>query len=522
VTRVVLVTLAVVVSCVPASAAQDVPPVIAEIQAALERGDLPAARRTVEAALTAAPTSPALHNFAGVVAAQQGAVLEAEGHFKEAVRLAPRSVPPLENLARLYQQQAAADPAARARALEAYTQLLALDPGHTDAVFQAALLRAGRGEFQNARALVGRLPAALRERPPVLALLVAIRAGLGDRAGADAALAALSAHKDLTEADAIAVVPALEQVKDDEATLGSILGVLDRRGLVTPDILRRLGVIELRHGRPVEAREVLERAARGGGATVPVLIDLARAAGLAGDHQGALGYLAHARSLEPENATVHFLFGIVCVQANLGREAHESLEKAVKLAPDDPDINYAMGAVAMTRRDPAESLPYLEKYVKARPDDPRGRFVLGAARFLSQQYDEARADLEAAVKSPVTAMGAHYYLARLARQLNDLPTAEREIQAALALQPKYADAWAELGLVQLRQGNFGDAQVSIDKALAIDPEHYAATLNLATLYGRTKDPRRPDVEARLKQLQEKREQRAQEFLRLVEVVPPAR
>jgi Tfp pilus assembly protein PilF len=520
--RLVALVLAAAAWCVPLAAAQDVPPVVAEIQGALERGDLPAARQTVEAALRAAPTSPALHNLAGVVAAQQGAVFEAEGHFKEAVRLAPRSVPPLENLARLYQQQAASQPAAGARAIDAYTALLALDPGHVEAIFQCALLRAGRGEFQNARALVARLPSGLRERPPVLALLVAIRAGLGDRAGADAALASLAAHEDLTEADAIAAVPALEQVKDDEATLGSVLAVLDRRGLVTPDILRRLGVIQLRHGKAAEAREVLERAARGGGVTVPVLIDLARAAGVAGDHQGALGYLARARSLEPDNAIVHFLFGVVCVQANLGREAHESLEKAVKLAPDNPDINYAMGAVAMTRRDPSESLPYLEKYVQARPDDPRGRFVLGAARFLSQQYDEARADLEVAVKSPVTAMGAHYYLGRLARQLNDLPTARREIEAALALQPAYADAWAELGLVQLRQGDYVDAQVSIDKALAIDPEHYAATLNLATLYGRTKDPRRQEVEARVKQLQEQREQRAQEFLRLVEVVPPAR
>jgi tetratricopeptide (TPR) repeat protein len=522
VTRLIALAFAAIVFFAPGAGAQDVPPVVAEIQAALERGDLPSARRVVEAALAGAPTSPALHNFAGVVAAQQGAALEAEGHFKEAIRLAPRSVPPRENLARLYQERAAADPAARGTALDAYAALLALDPGHEGAIFQSAVLRAWGGEFQQARALVARLPADLRARPPVLALLVPIRAGLGDAAGADAALASLAAHKELTEADAVAVVPALERVKDDEATLGRVLAVLDRRGLVTPDILRRLGVIQLRHGQAAEAREVLERAARGGGASVPVLIDLARAAGLTGDHQGALGYLAHARSLEPDNAIVHFLFGVVCVQANLGREAHESLEKAVTLAPDNPDINYAMGAVAMTRRDPSESLPYLEKYVRARPDDPRGRFVLGAARVLSQQYDEARADLELAVKSPVTALGAHYYLGRLARQLNDLPTAEREIQAALALAPTYADAWAELGLVQIRQGNTAAAEASIGKALAIEPEHYAATLNLATLYGRTKDPRRADTEARLKQLQEKREQRAQEFLRLVEVVPPSR
>jgi Flp pilus assembly protein TadD len=85
---------------------------------------------------------------------------------------------------------------------------------------------------------------------------------------------------------------------------------------------------------------------------VPLLIELARTAFKAGDPKGALGYLAHARELEPTDAAVHFLFGIVCVELNLGAEAHDSLAKAVALAPDNPDINYAMGAVSLHRHDP--------------------------------------------------------------------------------------------------------------------------------------------------------------------------
>ena len=181
-----------------------------------------------------------------------------------------------------------------------------------------------------------------------------------------------------------------------------------------------------------------------------------------------------------------------------------------------------MGAVAMTRRDATEALPYLEKYVRMKPGDPRGRFALGAARFLSQQLDEARADLGEAVKHAETAMGAHYYLGRIARQSNDLPTAKRELEAALALNDKSPDAWAELGLVQMREGGYAEAEASLGKALALDPNHYAATVNLAALYGRTKDPRREATAARVETLQKQREARAQDFLRLIEVVPPAR
>ena len=115
-----------------------------------------------------------------------------------------------------------------------------------------------------------------------------------------------------------------------------------------------------------------------------LLIELARAAFKAGDAKGALGYLAHARDLEPTNVAVHFLFGIICVELNLGAEAYQSLAKAVALAPNDPDVNYAMGAVSLHRHEPSEALPYFEAYVRLRPGDPRGRFALGAAKYLQR------------------------------------------------------------------------------------------------------------------------------------------
>jgi predicted Zn-dependent protease len=103
--------------------------------------------------------------------------------------------------------------------------------------------------------------------------------------------------------------------------------------------------------------------------------------------------------------------------------------------------------------------------------------------------------------------------------LNDLATARRELDACLQAQPAHADAWAELGLVQTREGQYAEAERSLAKALAIDADHYAATLNLAALYGRMKDPRRAAQEARLATLQEKRAGEAQDFLRLIQVVP---
>jgi tetratricopeptide (TPR) repeat protein len=504
-----------------AGRAQSGSPSIATVQqiaALLEQPDLAAAKALVDATLREYPSDPLLHNFAGVIDAQQGAFASAEQHFQTAIRLAPESAAAYENLGRLYQEQATSTTDARQKALDTYERLLAVDPDNAEGLYQRGFLLALKGQFAESRALIDRLPEAMRQRPQVLAVSAVDLAGLGDLRGATAAADVLSAHPDLTASDITAIIPAVEHLKDDDVAV-RLLEVLDRRGLASPSELQQLARLYGQRSRFADARALLERAAAVVTPSVPLLLELARTAVKLADHKGALGYLAHARAREPDNATIHFLFGMVCVELGLGAEAYESLKKAVALSPDDPLINYAMGAVSTTRHDPSESLPYFEKYVKLVPTDPRGRFALGAALFQTNQFDESRPYLQEAARHPETAAGAHYYLARIARQTHDLATARREIDAALRANAQYADAWAELGLVQTRAGQYTEAEQSLTKALALDPHNYAATVNLATLFSRTRDPRREAQAQRLAALQEERAARVQEFLRMIQVVP---
>jgi tetratricopeptide (TPR) repeat protein len=486
--------------------------------AAIERGDLAAASRIVGPALKAHPADPVLHNLAGVVAAQQRQFERAEAHFRTAIQLNPQIPAAYENLGRLYQEHADAEPAVRAKALDVYRQLLDVDPANVEALFQSGVLLALDGQFAASRAALDRLPERMRRSPQALAFLAADFAALGESAAARQAAEALAVHQALTEADVLAALPALSGTAGDEMA-ASMLERLDRRGLASARSLRALAAIQVRAGRFGQARQVLERVAAAEGPSAPLLIDLARTAIRSKDYQGALGYLAHARSLDPGSADVHFLFGMVCVEQNLGREAYESMKKAVELDPDNPLVNYAMGAIATSRHEPSESLPYFEKYVRLRPEDPRGHFALGTALFYSNLFDKAVPELERATRSPETATGGHYFLARIARQMNDLATARREIDRALQLDAGLVDAWAELGLIQIRLEEYRAAEQSLGKALAIDPDHYAASVNLATLYAKTRDPRKDAQIARVAALGEKRDERAQAFLRIIQAVP---
>jgi tetratricopeptide (TPR) repeat protein len=503
----------------PQAPAADVAPqsTLQQITALLARDDLRTAKRTIDTALREHPRDPALYNLAGVIDAQEGAHASAEAHFQTAIRLGPREPAPYENLGRLYQERTEVDPAARGKALDTYRRLLAVHPSNPEGLYQSGFLLALEGQFAQSRAALDRLAEIVRHRPQTVAIIAVDLAGLGDPEGAAAAARALTAHAAFSAADVLAVMPAFDRLPDDELPQ-LLLEALDRRGMATADALHHLGRIHARHQRYEDARKVLERAADADGSSVPILLDLARATDRLGEHEKALGYLAHARDLEPVNATTHFLFGIVCVELNLGSEAYESLKKAIELAPEAPLVNYAMGAVSMHRHEPAESLPYFEKYIELAPADPRGRFALGVARYYSNQFDAAAADLRLAARHTETAAGAHYFLGRIARQANDLDTARSEVEESLRLHPQYAEAWAELGLIQTRSGRYADAERSLDQAVKIDPASYSAAVNLAALYGRTKDPRREAQTARLAALQEKRNAEAQEFLRIIEVV----
>jgi tetratricopeptide (TPR) repeat protein len=63
------------------------------------------------------------------------------------------------------------------------------------------------------------------------------------------------------------------------------------------------------------------------------------------------------------------------------------------------------------------------------------------------------------------------------------------------------------------------AEKYLRRALEINPNHYGANFNLLTLYARTKDGREAAQSRRFEEIKKLREDKTQEFLRMVEVSP---
>jgi tetratricopeptide (TPR) repeat protein len=506
-------------AAVPASAqAPAVGEALSSAQAMLERGDRAGARGTLVSALRAFPAHPVLQNFLGVVEAQDGHYAAAEARFQGALRAAPRYTDASLNLGRLYQENVARDTEALRKALAAYEAVLAYDPKHSEALYQSAVVRRAAGDFAGSLERIARLPAEEQARAQVLAVRLADEVGAGRHAAADRSMEALLERPDLTEADVLAIVPALVAGGAQDRAI-RLLERARARGLTSEIGLRRLAEGYEATRRLDAARDALEAVAVLRPADVPLLVDLARVAQGAGDRQGALGYLAHAREMDPKDARVHFLFGMLCVELGLGVEAYNALKEAVRLDPGNAAVNYAMGAVALHRRDPGEAVPFFRKYAELTPGDARGALAVGLAWFQARDFAAARPELTRAAQSAPTAAAAQYFLARMAAEEDDFGAALDLLGKALAREPAYADAFAERGFVHFRRREMAEAEKDLQRSLELDPDNHLGNLHLLALYQRTKDPRQEAQARRVRELEARREEQTEEFRRVIQVQP---
>jgi tetratricopeptide (TPR) repeat protein len=491
---------------------------LAAILGLIQSGSLMEASSKIEAALQVYPREPALHNFRGVVEAQQGRYETAEAAFRHAIVLDARFTGAYLNLGRLYQENFAKDPQASQKVVRTYEQLLRFEPANTEAHYQLALLLLLRGSTQPSLRHLEALPAGAAGRPQVLVLKCAAEAVLGRFEQANATAHQLLDSSELTGADVETILPVLARKGLTDFQITLLAGLAARRQ-ASPKALHSLAQAYESAGRVQEARAAFESAGSQQAPDAALLLDLARVAYKQKDYQGALGYLAHASDLDPQNPAIHFFFGVVLIEMDLPLEADRSLSKAAELDSQNAYVAYALGAVKSQMRKWDEAAAWFERYCGLKPEDPHGKLALASAYFATMADDKARKELEAALRDPRTAAGAHYYLGRLALRANDFDAALNELRQAVALEPKHAEAWSELGFAYLEQNDYNEASMALERSIALNPDSFLANMRLLILYKRRNDPRVAAQAERVGKLDTQRSEKASDMLRTIRVQP---
>ncbi len=482
----------------------------------MDQDDLQGARSLIAQGNAQFPANGGLDNLLGVIEIREGHSDRAIQQFSEAISHDPGLASAYLNLGRIYMQTAERDSTARASALRVYNRLLLKEPNNAEAHYQAAMLLMWDRRYEHSLEHLNRLSAENRSHLGAQLLLCADQAALHHTSAADQAAAAIVAAPDLSEQDAMEVLPALRAARRADL-IESIFAAANDKQPLSADGLRILGLAQEGEGKLEVARKTLELAFARSNSSVPILVDLTRVARASNDYQGALGYLAHARDLEPNDASFAYEFGVLCLRLGLLGESRKAMGEAVKLSPDNPEYNFGMGTVSSFAQDATQGLPYLEKYHALRPSDPAALLAIGTTYFRAKNFDSASLWLKQAATHKATAADAHYYLGRIARVQGRLEDAKHELEQANTLTPDRPDVLAELGQVFIASHQYGAAQACLDRAVEKDPENYAANFGLLQLYARTGDSRREQQSKRFDEIKSKDEQHYQEMMRIINV-----
>ncbi len=494
-------------TCVLCSRAQDETAAVLAIQELLQAGDLDTASRLLKDSLMKRPNEAGLLNLSGVLHAQRSEMALARKDFEKAVRFRPILTPAWQNLARTCQQLGDLS-----CAVAAWKRVLRAKTADPEAHESLALLYERQGQFA---ASLSELDAGRSDNLLIRCLDLS---SLDRKAEARAVAARLASQTEFTEADLLSGQEVLDSPKS-AAVVALLIEGLDARGAAGLPSLQRLVVAYEQLQRPADASRILERVAKLDPNNTAPLLELARLAESRKDYVGALGYLAHARDLQPGNARIHFLFGLVAGELNLPIEAKASLEKALAIEPENLNYNYAMGSVILMTRDAATASGYFQKFVRAKPADSRGHYALGLAHFAAGDYEHAKEQMKIAEADPSAAAAAEYYQGRIARLEGRPEQAITLLRKSISLMPGFSETHTELARVALQQGQANEAQAELDQALRLAPESFQANEQLLILYRRLHDARASQQAELLKKLDEDRSRRAELMLRTIEVRP---
>lgn len=489
-----------------------------QIQQLVQLGHLDEARAQVEQMLKSQPGDERLHNFLGVIDAQENDFAGAELSFLRAIQVAPRLTASYLNIGRLYQEHAVVDPHAQGKALHIYEKLLLIDPNNIEGNYQAAWLSNRLGDFATSQRYLDRLPVETQERVQTMALRCANYAAAGDARQANLTAQKLLAHGDLRDEDLFPMLAALSRHKADDFAV-QFLESIAQRGLASVEAKQMLAGLYESRGRYKDAQKILEQLLQAAPPSAQTLFQMARVAYRAGDREGSLGFLAHARELEPGNAATHFFFGMICVELNLLPDAKKSLEEAVRLNPADPYCNYALGSVLVQANELDEAIRCFKKLQELKPEDARARFALGVAYFYSFRYDEARQELQAIVNRPETKVGAQLFLGRMDLRARNFDEALKHLQASIEADPSVSEAYTDLGMIYLERKEYAHAETALSQAIKIAPDSYLSNQRLLTLYLRTKNPRADAQAQRVEQIRKAGQEKEQLLMRTLEIRP---
>ena len=257
-----------------------------------------------------------------------------------------------------------------------------------------------------------------------------------------------------------------------------------------------LARIALALGETMHAREILERVAADApqfSSALRLLADVFRSLGRESD---ADRFVYRANRLQPfapyldpmvddlaresRNST---LLLRVSSEANLAVNAEWAeylTRRALEFDPDNPEAVVKLGRVLRTIGRNEEALEFFQRYHQMVPGDFLGLAHIGSCLSAMGRYQEAESYLRRAVAG-IDDPQTHYNLGLLLSITNRTSDAIAEYEKALARDPMHGDARLNMATALARQGKMDQALRELTRLVDQDPDNALARTNLGVV-----------------------------------------
>jgi len=208
---------------------------------------------------------------------------------------------------------------------------------------------------------------------------------------------------------------------------------------------------------------------------------LAVAQDRSGDQEGAARSFEGVLHLEPNDLNANHYLGDLDLRRAKPAQAEARFRHALQIQPDAPELLQGL-AQSLEAQNKPEAADAYRKYLAVAPNDPGARARLVHLLVKQQEYDDALAELDRADAGKAPALDALRLRADIQIGQKKFGDAVATLQQAIALAPRDSQLIAGLGRIHLQMRDFAAAQKELKAALQLDPNNLVYWKDLSSTY----------------------------------------
>lgn len=199
-----------------------------------------------------------------------------------------------------------------------------------------------------------------------------------------------------------------------------------------------------------------------------------------GRYDDAIAEYEIAEKLAPGDARIGVNLALAYEKSGRITEARNELEKLRAFSPGEKQITMLLADCDLRLGDNAKVIELLQPVEAENPNDLAVAYMLGTALIRENRISEGQRLVNVILKNGDSAE-ARFLLGSQMFSSGDYPSAVKQFQSAIALNPNVPELQAYYGRSLLLTGDADGASDAFRKELASDPNNFAANLGLAQI-----------------------------------------